>query len=71
MVIINHFQYREINSTILRRAWEISFWKDNQYYKAVYERDGTIDWGEKGYNGEDRKEVERQIHDLMDFHVYS
>lgn len=71
MVIINHFQYREINSTILRRAWEISFWLNNQHYKAIYKRDGMIIWGEKGFSGEDREQLERQIHDLMDFHVYS
>jgi hypothetical protein len=70
-MIINHFEFKEINKTFFRRAWQFSFMKDHRNYKGIYKKDGTIEWGEQGYNGDDRGEVEKQIHALMDYHVYS
>jgi hypothetical protein len=69
--MITHFEVKEVNKTFFRRAWEFRFIKGHQLYKGTYKKDGTIEWGDEGYSGEDIKKIEKQIHELMDFHVYS
>lgn len=66
--MIAHFRFKPMFENIQIPGWFISFYYNQQYYKAEYLKDGNIRW--VGETPEDSEEVEKKVHELMLFHVY-
>lgn len=51
-------------------GWHISFYYKKQKYNGIYHQDGKIEWTDHQPTAEDLQKLEKQIHELMLFHVY-
>ena len=65
-----HFQYQPLFANTEIPGWSLSFFYKRQKHKAIYHRDGRIEWVSQAPENEDLHLLENQIHELMLFHVY-
>lgn len=69
--MISHFQLKPLYKNNQLPGWHLSFYYKGKSYKAVYHKDGKIEWGESSsFAEEEKQKIEAQIHELMLFHVY-
>jgi Family of unknown function (DUF5342) len=68
--MITHFQYKPLYKDQKLPGWSISFYLKNQLYKAVYHRDGNIEYTGAEPDVNDLAELSSMIHELMLYHVY-
>ncbi|CAG9622570.1 YheE family protein [Sutcliffiella rhizosphaerae] len=69
--MISHFQLTPLYQTNQLPGWHLSFYYKGHSVKAVYHKNGTIEWPEShAFSEEEKQAVEAQIHELMLFHVY-
>ncbi|PJK18126.1 hypothetical protein CQS04_04405 [Chryseomicrobium excrementi] len=66
--MLQHFNYKSLYENKALPGWEVSFYYKHEKYRAVYEKDGTIQWLDG--TPENEKQVKSFIHELMVFHVY-
>ncbi|WP_078381582.1 YheE family protein [Sutcliffiella halmapala] len=69
--MISHFQLKPLYKNNQLPGWHLSFFYKGQNLKAIYHKDGRIEWDPSfSYSDEDKQKIEIQIHELMLFHVY-
>ena len=68
--MIQHFHYKPLFENSQLPGWLITFYYKQQYYKAEYNKDGTIKWLGLKPSEEELVAIEKMIHELMLFHVY-
>lgn len=69
--MISHFQIKPFYKNSLLPGWHLSFFFKGQSVKATYHKDGKIEFdGSATFSPEEIVQVEKQIHELMLFHVY-
>lgn len=66
--MLQHFKYRNMFTGSDLPGWTISFYYQNKYYTADYQKDGSVNWT----NGTppDETDVLKMVHELMTYHVY-
>ncbi|KAB7704936.1 hypothetical protein F9802_15340 [Bacillus aerolatus] len=65
-----HFQYKPLYKEKKLPGWSFSFYYKKQRLTGNYLSDGTIEWLSSIHEETDRELLEKQIHELMLFHVY-
>ncbi|MBM7647628.1 hypothetical protein JOC78_000549 [Bacillus ectoiniformans] len=65
-----HFQYKPLYESKKIPGWTFSFFYKNTAYHGTYHGNGTIEWGQTPPSEQERQLLEKQIHELMVFHVY-
>jgi hypothetical protein len=71
-VKIEHFQFREVKSSdYFRKAWKFSFMFHGQFVQGIYHQNGSIEWQGNDYRGPNQEEVMKDIHRLMEYHIFS
>ncbi len=68
--MFSHFQYKSVGLKARKPKWEISFFYQGSYYRALYLHDGQFDWFEPAPPKSEQEKLQSQIHELMLFHVY-
>ncbi|MGA9288356.1 MAG: DUF5342 family protein [Anaerobacillus sp.] len=68
--MISHFQYKSVGSAVRKPKWEISFFYQGAYYRALYLHTGKFEWFDPSPSETDKEKLQSQIHELMLFHVY-
>lgn len=69
--MISHFQLKPFYKNSSLPGWHLSFFFKGQRITATYHKDGQIDFdGTASFSTEEKEQVEKQIHELMLFHVY-
>ncbi|MGD6834085.1 DUF5342 family protein [Sutcliffiella halmapala] len=69
--MISHFQIKSFYKNSQLPGWHLSFFFKGQSIKATYHKDGKIEFDESApFSPEEIVQVEKQIHELMLFHVY-
>ncbi|MFJ7364973.1 YheE family protein [Peribacillus frigoritolerans] len=66
--MITHFQWEPLHKNL--PGWKISFYFNKQAVKALYHKDGSIEWTANPPSEADETKLKSMIHDLMIFHVY-
>ncbi|TFD97674.1 DUF5342 family protein [Jeotgalibacillus sp. R-1-5s-1] len=66
--MIQHFQYKKMYESDLP-GWTFSFTYQGEQIRGIYHKNGQIEWSTPS-PVKDPDKVEKQIHDLMLFHVY-
>jgi hypothetical protein len=69
-VMLTHFQYKSLYKNTDIPGWHISFFYKNQKYNGIYHQDGKIEWTDVTPSSGEIPQLEKQIHELMLFHVY-
>ncbi|HZG70766.1 MAG TPA: YheE family protein [Chondromyces sp.] len=65
-----HFQYKPLYQGQKLPGWRFSFFYQNIHYRGTYNGNGTIEWQHLPPNEDEKKQLEKQIHELMIYHVY-
>ncbi len=68
--MLTHFQYKSLYENTELPGWHISFYYLKQRYTGIYQQNGGIEWNETKPPEADRQKLEKQIHELMLYHVY-
>ncbi|MFE7061526.1 YheE family protein [Sutcliffiella sp. NPDC057660] len=68
--MISHFQIKPLYKNSQLPGWHLSFFFKGQSIKATYHKDGKIEFDDSTFSPEEIVQVEKQIHELMLFHVY-
>ena len=69
--MISHFQLKPFYKSSQLPGWHLSFYFKGHSIKATYHKDGKIEFEESAsFTQEEKELVEKQIHELMLFHVY-
>lgn len=68
--MLQHFQYRPLYRDERIPGWNISFYFSGKRYEGIYRQDGKIDWLSGTPDARNLVNLEKQIHDLMLYHVY-
>ncbi|WP_053365454.1 YheE family protein [Bacillus sp. FJAT-27245] len=68
--MLTHFQFKPLYKNTEIPGWEFSFFFKKLKRTGHYLQDGKIEWGQNAPEGLERNELEKQIHELMLFHVY-
>lgn len=69
---IEHFQFKEVKSNdYFRKAWKFSFMSHGQLVQGIYHQNGSIEWEGNGYTGQEKEEVVKELHRLMEYHIFS
>lgn len=66
--MLQHFKYRKMFTDTDLPGWTISFYYQNNYYTADYQKDGSVNWTSDIPS--DETDVLKMVHELMTFHVY-
>lgn len=65
---MQHFQFQPHYADARIPGWKFSFYSAKRLYTGIYHSDGKVSW--TGDPPEDCTNLEKQVHDLMIFHVY-
>ncbi|MDQ0214738.1 hypothetical protein J2S13_001135 [Oikeobacillus pervagus] len=65
-----HFQYKPLYKAREIPGWGFSFYYQNIHYTGTYHGNGSIEWQQLPQSSEEKQLLERQIHELMLYHVY-
>ncbi|PTY81288.1 DUF5342 family protein [Heyndrickxia sporothermodurans] len=69
--MIQHFKYKSLYKNQQLPGWYISFYHQKEKHEGVYHPDGKIEWTSSySFDTETEKNVKKQIHELMLYHVY-
>lgn len=68
--MLTHFQYKSLYENTELPGWHFSFYYLKQRYTGIYKQNGGIEWTETKPTEDDREKLEKQIHELMLYHVY-
>ncbi|MBM4764104.1 YheE family protein [Bacillus sp. B15-48] len=68
--MLTHFQYKSLYKNADIPGWLISFYFNKQQYRGIYHQNGKIEWTGATPDSEDIQQLEKQIHELMLYHVY-
>ncbi len=68
--MIQHFQYQSLYKNNKLPGWSFSFYFEKCKFEGIYHRDGKIEWTTELPPAADLQLIEKQIHELMLFHVY-
>ncbi|WP_223700824.1 YheE family protein [Sutcliffiella deserti] len=69
--MISHFQLKPLYKNSQLPGWNLSFFYKGQNIKAVYHKDGKIEYNDSLHaTEEDQSNLEAQIHELMLYHIY-
>lgn len=69
--MITHFTYEPLFENKQLPGWKISFYYQQQPHKAIYHKNGDIEWQtEHSFTEKTEDQLKKQIHELMLFHVY-
>ncbi|MGD6801459.1 hypothetical protein FZC79_12550 [Rossellomorea vietnamensis] len=68
--MIQHFQFRSMYENKKLPGWTFSFYYKGTRYEGSYHKNGTIEWKEAQPPSEEEEIIQKQIHELMLFHVY-
>ncbi len=68
--MITHFQYKSIYENKQLPGWTFTFYFKKQKYSGIYHPTGKVEWTSTTPQTVDIPLLERQIHELMVFHVY-
>ncbi|SDH55413.1 hypothetical protein SAMN05192534_10743 [Alteribacillus persepolensis] len=68
--MISHFQWRERKNNWLNKEWYISFYFRGVHYKAIYYKDGSIQWQTQKPPSDAQEVITEQIHDLVLYHIF-
>lgn len=66
--MITHFRYKPLFENAQLPGWGISFYYKQKYYQAEYKKNGEIKW--LGEVPKEIGDIEKEIHELMLYHVY-
>lgn len=67
--MILHFQFQSMFSNQQLPGWTFSFYFQQTKMTGLYQADGQIHWTSNVPDNV-KTELEKQVHDLMIFHVY-
>ncbi|MFX3624166.1 MAG: YheE family protein [Ectobacillus sp.] len=68
--MFTHFQWKPLFASDALPGWSISFFFQGAFYKAIYHKDGSLEWTSLQPPEQHEKQIISQIHELMLFHVY-
>ena len=68
--MIQHFSYRSLFPDRRLPGWKFSFYYNRTRMEGVYHADGRIEWTGAAPGKTDEANLQKQIHDLMIYHVY-
>lgn len=68
--MLQHFQYKPLFVSEKIPGWSFSFYFQNAHYTGLYHGNGAIEWHLATPDEEFRNQLEKQIHELMLYHVY-
>ncbi|WP_342526089.1 DUF5342 family protein [Chryseomicrobium sp. FSL W7-1435] len=66
--MLQHFNYRSLYENKSLPGWEVSFYYQHEKFRAIYDKDGSINWLDATPDNEEK--IKAFIHELMVFHVY-
>ncbi|MBS4177523.1 YheE family protein [Lederbergia citrea] len=65
-----HFQVQSLYEDKRLPGWRFSFYFNRCKYEGTYHPDGSIQWMSLAPKEQDQAILEKQIHDLMLYHIY-
>ncbi|MFD1707313.1 YheE family protein [Siminovitchia sediminis] len=68
--MLQHFQYQPLYQDRRIPGWTFSFYFSGKRFEGIYHQDGTIEWLSDTPNVKDDSHLQKEIHDLMLYHVY-
>ncbi|MBS4210713.1 DUF5342 family protein [Bacillus sp. FJAT-50079] len=68
--MLTHFQIQSLYEDQRLPGWLFSFYFQQAKHQGIYLPNGTIKWSTKQIEPEQIGQIEKQIHDLMIFHIY-
>ncbi|MCJ8005890.1 YheE family protein [Lederbergia wuyishanensis] len=68
--MLQHFQLRPLYDETKLPGWNFSFYFHQQKYTGIYHPNGNIEWKSISPDEHHLLALEKQIHDLMIFHIY-
>ncbi|HBZ10096.1 MAG TPA: hypothetical protein DEO65_09500 [Bacillus bacterium] len=68
--MLQHFQYQPLYRDERIPGWTFSFYFSGIRMNGIYQQDGKIEWTSGKPDREIENILEKQVHDLMIFHVY-
>ncbi|MGF2615219.1 hypothetical protein FZC84_09960 [Rossellomorea vietnamensis] len=68
--MIQHFQFKSMYANKNLPGWTFSFYYKGTRYEGSYHKNGTIEWKGAQPPSVDDEMIQKQIHELMLFHVY-
>jgi hypothetical protein len=68
MIMVSHFQWKPLFKQL--PGWKIRFYSKGVFYEAIYNKDGSLEWNGTKPPEQDYPVLEKEIHELMLFHVY-
>lgn len=68
--MLQHFQFHPLYKDKRIPGWTFSFYFYGKKFEGIYHQDGKIEYTSDKPDTENANGLEKQIHDLMLFHVY-
>lgn len=68
--MLQHFQIQSLYEDKRLPGWTFSFYFHQQKIAGIYYSDGKIEWTSKAPDEPDNSALQKQVHDLMIFHIY-
>ncbi|MBS4218138.1 DUF5342 family protein [Bacillus sp. FJAT-49711] len=68
--MLQHFQIRSLFDEKELPGWIFSFYYQQCKYNGTYHSNGKIEWQSEPPDKASLMNVEKQIHDLMIYHIY-
>ncbi|WP_110928984.1 YheE family protein [Bacillus massiliglaciei] len=68
--MLTHFQCKPLYKDQTLPGWAISFYYEKKRFKAIYHKNGEIEWLNGMPPESESQKVNSFIHELMVFHVY-
>lgn len=68
--MLQHFQYKPLYKEKRIPGWSFSFYFSGKRMEGVYHKNGRIEWKLERPVSQYETALEKQVHDLMLFHVY-
>lgn len=65
-----HFQIKSLFPNQYVAGWMFSFYFNQTKYEGIYQADGQINWTSSKPDSLYIDKVQKQIHDLMIYHIY-
>ncbi|HEY4553837.1 MAG TPA: YheE family protein [Bacillaceae bacterium] len=68
--MLQHFQYQSLYEDKRLPGWKFSFYHNGSRFEGLYHASGKIEWSSQAPEGAVEPVLQKQIHDLMLYHVY-
>ena len=70
MSLLQHFQFKSLFQDKRLPGWTFSFFHQQRKYEGIYHPNGKIEWTLSTPNEQEQTILQKQIHDLMLYHIY-